>query len=222
MKYLRKSEWTILALIFVYCFVPAFGGLLRVLELAGGPAIIPGNPRVLAAPLPVILHIIGSFLFFIVGALQFLPSIRRHYPAAHRAFGYTVAIAGCISAASGIWMTHYYTFPEDLQGSLLYWARIALGSMMIGFIGCAMIAIRSRNIFQHGASMLRAYAIGQGASTQGFLITGWIIVFGLEPLGPLRDSIMVLAWGLNLFVAEVLVWRLLAPKMLPATRMATR
>lgn len=222
MKFLRKFEWTILTLVFGYSFIPAFGGLLRVLELAGGPAIIPENPRALAAPVPVIFHVLSSFLFCIIGALQFLPSIRRHYPAAHRAFGRTVAIAGCISAASGMWMTLSYSFPEDLQGSLLYWTRIVLGSMMVGFIGCAVIAIRSRNIFQHGAAMLRAYAIGQGASTQTILGIGWIIIVGTEAMGPLRDGIMVLAWGLNLLVAEVLIWRLLAPRMLPATRMVMK
>lgn len=214
MKHLRKSEWTLLAVIFVYSFIPAFGGLLRVLELAGGPAIIPENPRALAAPIPITLHIVSSFLFCIVGALQFLSSIRRHYPAAHRAFGRAIAIAGCISAASGLWMTHSYVFPEDLQGNLLYWVRIVLGSLMIGFIGWAVVAIRSRNIFQHGASMLRAYAIGQGASTQAILGIGWMIVFGTEPQGALRDGLMVLAWGLNLLVAEVLIGRLLAPKKL--------
>ena len=98
MTLLRKSEWTTLALIFVYSFFPAFGGLFRVLELAGGPPIIPENTRALAAPIPIMLHILSSFLFCIVGALQFLPSIRRHYPAAHRALGRTIAIAGCISA----------------------------------------------------------------------------------------------------------------------------
>jgi len=222
MKFLRKFEWTILALIFVYSFIPAFGGLVRVLELAGGPAIIPENPRALAAPVPIILHILSSFLFCIVGALQFLPSIRRHYPAAHRAFGRTVAIAGCISAASGMWMTHSYVFPEDLQGNLLYWVRIVLGSLMIGFIGCAVIAIRSRNVFQHGASMLRAYAIGQGASTQAILGIGWMIAVGTEAMGPLRDGLTVFAWGLNLFFVEVLIWRLLTPKRLPARQAAMK
>lgn len=213
MKFLRKFEWAILALIFVYSFIPAFGGLLRVFELAGGPAIIPENPRALAVPFPIIIHILSSSLFCIVGALQFLPSIRRHHPAAHRAFGRGIAIAGCISAASGMWMTHSYVFPEDLQGNLLYWVRIVLGSLMIGFIGWAVIAIRSRNIFQHGASMLRAYAIGQGASTQAILGIGWMIVVGTEAMGPLRDGLMIFAWGLNLLVAEILIWKLLTPKV---------
>ena len=82
-------------------------------------------------------------MFCIIGALQFLPSIRRHHPATHRAIGRVIVIVGCVSAASGLWMTHTYVFPGDLQGNLLYWVRMVLGSMMIGFIVWAVIAIRS-------------------------------------------------------------------------------
>jgi len=91
---------------------------------------------------------------------------------------------------------------------------------MIGFIVWAVIAIRSRNVFQHSASMLRAYAIGQGASTQALLGIGWMIVFGTELLGPHRDGLMVSAWGLNLLVAEVFIQRHLKPKTLPTTHVA--
>ncbi len=217
MKFLSKLEWAILALIFVYSFIPSFGGLLRVLELAGGPVIAPENLRALSNPLPIIVHILSSFLFCIVGTLQFMPSIRRHQPAMHRRFGRILAIAGCISAASGLWMTHFYVFPEQLQGDLLYWVRIALGSLMIGFIVWAVIAIKSRNVFRHGASMLRAYAIAQGASTQTIIGIGWMIVFNVEPLGPVRDAMMVLAWGLNLAVTEILIRILLTSKKRPIT-----
>lgn len=62
--------------------------------------------------------------------------------------------------------------------------------------------------------MLRAYAIGQGASTQSFLGLGWIIASGTEPLGPLRDGMMVFAWALNLLVAEYLIGKFLAPNKL--------
>ena len=212
MKSLNRSEWTLLTFIMVYSFIPAVGGLIRVLELAGGPAIVPENPRALSDPFPITLHILTSFLFCIIGALQFLPSIRRHHPATHRAIGRVIVIAGCVSAASGLWMTHTYVFPEDLQGNLLYWVRMVLGSLMIGFIIWAVIAIRSRNVFQHSASMLRAYAIGQGASTQAILGIGWIIIVGTEATGTVREGMMVFAWGLNLFVAEVLIRRLLRPK----------
>ncbi len=212
MKVLGRREWAILIAIILYSFIPAFGGLFRVLELAGGPAVAPENLRALAAPLPIVLHILSSSLFCLLGAVQFLPSVRRDQPATHRVIGRTVAIAGCISAATGLWMTHYYTFPNELQGNLLYLVRMILGSTMIGLIGSAVVAIRYSNVFQHSASMLRAYAIGQGASTQAFVGISWIIVFGAEPLGPLRDGMMVFAWVLNLLVAEFLVRRFLLSK----------
>ncbi|MFK7874361.1 MAG: DUF2306 domain-containing protein, partial [Paracoccaceae bacterium] len=141
-----------------------------------------------------------------------LPSIRRQHPAAHRAFGQIVAVAGCLSAGSGLWMTHFYSFPISLQGNVLYWARMVLGFLMIGCIFGSIAAIRSRNIFQHSANMSRAYAIGQGASTQTFIGIGWMIFSGTEATGPLRDAMMVSAWALNLLIAEVLVRALLAPK----------
>lgn len=212
MQVLSRREWTILLFIIVYSFIPSFGGLFRILELAGGPAIIPENPRALVAPLPIVLHIFSSFLFCLLGAVQFLPSMRRHRPATHRAIGRTVAISGCISAVTGLWMTHFYTFPDELQGNMLYWVRIILSLSMVSLIGCAVVAIRSRNIFRHSASMLRAYAIGQGASTQTFLGIFWIIVAGTEPLGAFRDGMMVFAWALNLLFAEYLISKLLVPK----------
>jgi len=212
MKVLSKSEWAILILIIVYSFIPTFGGLFRVFEFAGGPAIAPDNPRASETPFPIILHILSSFLFCILGAIQFLPRIRRQHPVAHQAFGRIVAVAGCLSAGSGLWMTHFYNFPIGLQGNFLYWARIILGFAMIGCIVGSIAAIRSRNIFQHSAFMLRAYAIGQGASTQTFTGIGWMIFSGAEATGPLRDAMMVSAWALNLLIAEVFVRALLAQK----------
>lgn len=212
MKVLSKSEWAILTFILVYSFIPTFGGLFRVLEFVGGPAIAPDNPRASATPFPIVLHILGSFLFLLLGAIQFLPTVRQRHPAAHRSFGRIVAVAGCLSAGSGLWMTHFYSFPIGLQGSLLYWARIILGFMMIGFIVWSVIAVRSRNVFRHSAYMLRAYAIGQGASTQTFIGMGWMLLSGTEVTGPLRDVMMVSSWAINLLIAEVLVRAHLAPK----------
>ncbi len=215
MKTVSRREWALLAIILIYSFVPAFGGLFRVIELGGGPAIIPENPRALSDPLPVVLHILSSFLFCIVGALQFLPSMRRHYPAMHRTAGRVIAAAGCVSALTGLWMTHFFAFPDELQGLLLYWVRIALSLWMVGLIAWAVIAIRSRNVSGHSAAMLRAYAIGQGASTQAVLGIVWMIALGTEPLGPLRDGMMVFAWGLNLLIAELLIRTMLVPRNRP-------
>jgi uncharacterized membrane protein len=208
---LGKSEWVVLGLVLVYSFIPVFGGLIRVFELAGGPQIAPENPRALLAPLPITLHILSSILFCVVGAFQFLPSLRRQRPAAHHAIGRVIAVAGCVSALTAVWMTHFYVFPEALQGASLYWVRMVLGTAMIGLIIWAVIAIRSRNVFQHSASMVRAYAIAQGASTQTVMGIAWIIAVGSEAMGPLRDGLMIFAWVLNLLAAEIFIRSMLRP-----------
>ncbi len=93
-------------------------------------------------------------------------------------------MAGCVSALTGLWMTHFYVFSEALQGPALYWVRIALGTAMIGLIVWAVVAIRAKEVFQHSASMVRAYAIGQGASTQTVIGIAWIIAIGSEAMAP--------------------------------------
>ena len=184
--------------------------MFRILELAGGPALgLPENPRALTAPVIIGLHILSSAVFCIAGAVQFLPSLRRHYASAHRITGRAVAVAGCLSAAPGLWMTHYFSFPSELQGTLLYGVRILLGLSMIGLIAWAVKNIRNRNHYQHSASMLRAYAIGLGASTQTFVGIGWMIFTGLEPQDLLRDGLMVFSWAINLLVAEWLIHKFL-------------
>ena len=212
MHFISRREWAFLALIVLFSFVPAVFGLLRIPELLGGPPIIPPNPRAVIDPMPIALHILGSSIFCLVGAVQFLPSLRRERPALHRTLGRVVAAAGCVSALTGLWMTVSYAFPDALQGPLLYWARVTLSLSMVGFIVWAVVAIRARETAPHRAAMLRAYAIGQGASTQTALLLIAMIFMKTEPLGLHRDLLMVGAWAINLAVAELLIRRIFATR----------
>lgn len=79
---LGKSKWVVLGLILVYSFIPVFGGLIRVLELSGGPQVAPANLRVLLAPLPITLH---SFKFMMkeprwpsIMILSCVPSLAKY------------------------------------------------------------------------------------------------------------------------------------------------
>lgn len=205
-------EWAFLALVFLYSFIPAVVGLVRLPELLGGPVIIPPNPRAVIDPLPIALHILGSSIFCLVGAMQFLPSLRRCRPALHRTLGRVVAVAGYVSALTGLWMTVAYAFPDALQGPMLYLARVTLSLAMVALISWAIVAIRSRNVAAHRAAMLRAYAIGQGASTQTALFLVTMGLFDTEPLGFSRDLLMVGAWAINLAIAELLIRRAFAAR----------
>ncbi len=207
MYFISRREWAFLALVFLYSFIPAVVGLVRLPELLGAPAIITPNPRAVIDPLPITLHILGSSVFCLVGAVQFLPSLRRYRPALHRTLGRIVAAAGCVSALTGLWMTVAYAFPDTLQGPLLYVARVTLSFAMVVLIAWAVVAIRSRDVAAHRAAMLRAYAIGQGASTQTALFLVAMALFDTELQGFSRDVLMVGAWAINLAIAELLIRR---------------
>jgi len=151
MKFISKKEWAFIAGIFVLSFIPLFGGIARLFELAGAPSLLPANPRVASAPGPVVAHIIVVVMYCLLAAFQFLPSIRKHKPSWHRVNGRIVAVSGILSALTGIWMTHFYEFPAELQGPLLYGVRMVLGPAMVGFIVLGVLAIKKRNVARHTA-----------------------------------------------------------------------
>ncbi len=206
MKNLKKPEWFILHGLLLLSLVPCVGGTFRLVELITGSAVLPVNPRVRSAPIPVVCHIIGSVLYCILGAFQFLPSIRTNCPKWHRLAGRLLVAAGIVSALSGLWMTHYYAFPDHLQGNLLYFVRILVGLSMAASILLGLSAVLKKRIAQHQAWMIRAYALGQGAGTQVLITIPWLITVG-EPGGLTRDILMTVAWAINLGAAEWLVHR---------------
>jgi len=208
MRLFTKAEWVILVLLFSFSFIPVFAGLLRILEISGGPAIIPENPRVTANPFPTVIHILSAFIFCIFGAFQFLSSIHRYTPKWHRVNGGIVASAGIILAISGLWMTHFYPLPIELQGNLLYFVRIVLGTAMIVYISIGLTTVRNKRLVLHYSSMIRAYAIGQGASTQSLLGLAWIVLLRQEPIGLTRDLMMTAAWIINIIIAEWVIRKL--------------
>ncbi len=203
---LKKSEWIILIGLLVLSFVPCIGGLFRLVELELGTALelLPENPRVQSAPTPVKFHLMSSIPYCILGAIQFLPSMRRNYPKWHRLAGRFLVCAGIVSALSGLWMTHYYSFPDSLQGNLLYFVRIMVGFSMTICILLGLSSVLKKRIAQHQAWMIRAYALGQGAGTQVLIVIPWLVTVG-EPSGLTRDLLMTAAWVMNIVVAEWII-----------------
>lgn len=108
-----QAPWVVAALILL-SGIPLAGGAHRLTQLVGGAAITPANVRFFASPLPVVLHIVGVSLYAILGAFQFVPSLRRRRHAWHRIAGWLLIPCGLIAALSGLWMTlleHAATMP---------------------------------------------------------------------------------------------------------------
>lgn len=202
-KKTKRVDWLILAGLLLLSAVPVIAGAVRVAELTGGAEITPQNARFFASPLPVVLHIVSVTLYSILGAFQFAPGIRRWKPGWHRAVGKWVLVpSGLIAALSGLWMTHFYPWPEG-DGTILYGMRLFFGLAMVLSIILGAVAIRRRNYAQHGAWMMRGYAIGLGAGTQVFTHLPWILLVGQETPDEFSRALMMGAgWVINLVVVE--------------------
>jgi uncharacterized membrane protein len=197
-------SWPVPAALVALSAIPLVAGTLRLVQLAGGPQLMPADQRFAGFPLPLVLHITGAFLYAIVGAFQFVPRIRRRHPNWHRRAGRVLAVAGLMVAVSAVWMTLLYA-QKPGTGDLLYVLRLGFGSAMAASLILGFTAIRRRDIAARRAWMIRAYAIGLAAGTQAF--TGGIggALFGTGELP--GDLAKAAGWVINLAVAEWVIRR---------------
>jgi uncharacterized membrane protein len=184
--------------------IPAVIGSLRVIEVLGGPELMPSDVRFTAAPVPVVVHVVAAIGYALVGAFQFSSGIRRRHPGWHRRAGRVLVVLGLAVALSALWMTLFLDRKEG-TGDLLYVFRVLAGAGMAAGIVLGLAAIRRRDVRTHRAWMMRAYALGLGAGTQAFTVGFGEAVFGS---GVVRTDLMLGAgWAINLAVAEWFVRR---------------
>src|SRR3979411_1257619 len=95
----------------VLSLIPVLAGAVRLTELMGGPEITANNARFVASPTPVSVHIVSVTMFSLLGALQFVPSLRRRRPSWHRIAGRILVPAGVLVPLPGLWMNFFYGRP---------------------------------------------------------------------------------------------------------------
>jgi uncharacterized membrane protein len=198
----RSSRWPVV-LILLLMAIPLLAGGYRLATLIVGADITPENVRFFTSPIPVVLHIVGAAVYIVLGAFQFVPSIRRRNPAWHRRAGRVAVVSGLVAALSALWMTMFYALPAS-DAVLLQVFRLIFGFGMVGSIVLGFLAIRRREIARHRAWMMRGYAIGLGAGTQALLLLTGELIFG-KPDVIARALLMGAAWTLNIAVAEWII-----------------
>lgn len=197
------STWAVPLALVVLCLIPLVSGSLRVLEVAGGPQLLPSNPRIAASPVPLVLHVAGAVVYALVGAFQFPTRLRLRWPTWHRTAGRVLVPAGLVVAGSGLWMTVFYT---GAPGGVLLWVvRVLVASTMAVDLVLGFSAVRRRDIAAHRAWMIRAYALALGAGTQTVTQGIGEGVFGT---GDLSTALSLAAgWAVNAAVAEWVIRR---------------
>lgn len=183
--------------------IPLVAGSLRVLEIAGGPQLLPANPRIEDSPFPLVVHVAAAAVYVVAGAFQFPARIRRAHRTWHRRAGRVLVAAALLVAGSGIWMTLAY---PAAPGGLLLWAiRLVAGSAIAVGVVLGVTAIRRRDVAAHRAWMIRAYALAAAAGTQT-LTQG--LGEGLFGTTELSTALSVGAgWVVNALVAEAVIRR---------------
>ena len=208
-RHSTRAGWLVPTGLILLSLIPVLGGAFRLDELTGGADITADNARFFASPIPVVAHIVSATVYCLIGAFQFVPSLRgrRRW---HRTAGSILIPAGLIAALSGLWMAAFYSFPEGPDAVLLV-IRLVFGSAMVACIILGIVAIRRRDFNGHGTWMTRAYALGVAAGTQALVLAFWII--GVGPTDSLTEALLMgAAWLINAAVAEFVISRRVVPR----------
>lgn len=193
--------WGVPVALIVLSLIPVTAGCLRLLEVAGGPVVLPSNPRIDHFPAPVVVHVVAAALYAVLGSLQFSARLRRRRPHWHRGSGRMLVGAGMLVAVSGLGMTLFYAGAPG--GDLLWAVRLLVATAMAASILLGVTAVRRRDIPAHRAWMVRAYALAVAAGTQAFTQGIGEAVLGTSD----RATALSLssAWLINAAVAEVVI-----------------
>lgn len=195
-------------LLWLYGGIVVFSGIMRL--AITGQALTTGQPvddpvfmiYVHQPWLPAI-HILAGTVFMLLGPLQFIPSIRRHWPKMHRVTGRVFLVCGLIAAASGLGVE--FTFP--LRGGYVKRAAMVLFSLaMLVALALAWRAAIRRRIDLHRAWVVRAYAIGLALSTTRLYFIPAYLMYG----NPSQFEAATVTWAgfcINCLVAEWIVRR---------------
>ena len=195
-------SWLVIVALLGLSIVPLTAGTLRLIQLAGGPEILPADPRISFSPVPIVIHIVCAAVYALLGVLQFLPAFRGRHRAWHRRAGRVLAAAGLLVAGSAVWMTLAYA-RQPGTGDLLFFSRLVFGTALAAFLVLGITAVRRGDLIAHRAWMIRAYAIAIAAGTQVFTEGFSESIFGA---GPLQDDLAkVSAWVINLLIAEWII-----------------
>lgn len=200
----RQRSWPVPVGVLVLSAIPLLAGLLRVVQLLGGPELIPADHRFARFPLPLVAHIVGAGTYLLVGILQFLPRLRRRHRHWHRRAGRVLAGAGLLVAGSALWMTLFYA-QKPGSGQLLVVLRLVFAAALAASLVLGVTTIRRGDVAGHRAWMIRAYAIGLAAGTQAFTGSIGPAVFGAGVVT--HDLAMGAAWVVNLTVAQWVIRR---------------
>lgn len=202
-----NNPWKTPLLILVLGMVPAVPGIFSVIAILqsaqpGHPLADLVQPRYLAAPLPILTHIIGGIVFCVIAPLQFIGKLRVRYPQLHRVAGRVAFAGGFVYALTALPLLLDLPPKED---ALKNWGLGFSGVAVAFCLGLSLWQATKRNISAHQLWICRAIAIGLAGATRAVLE---ILAFAIPvEHSPVQEGIIMwLGMSINLAILEY-YWR---------------
>jgi uncharacterized membrane protein YozB (DUF420 family) len=209
------AGWPVAVALVALSVIPLTAGTLRLIQLAGGPDLMPADDRFAGFPIALVGHIVASACFALLGVLQLLTRFRHRHRTWHRRAGRVLVLAGLAVVATALWLTVGYP-PHPGTGPLLFVSRLAVSVGMGTSLVLGLAAVRRRDIDAHRAWMVRAYALALGAGTQAFTEGFTEAIVGVGQLS--GDLAKLAGWVVNLAVAEWAIHRTSSRRSQQASR----
>lgn len=191
----------------VLYFGTLLGTLLAVVQVVQIPlnALPEDSQHLRAAPVWHFIHVLGGATFGILGPIQFSRVLMRKYGLLHRFMGRVFVAAGAILSLSSLGLLWQFpsTYSVAVSGGRLLFG-IALGAAL----AVAMHAIRKRDFTRHRNWMIRAYAVGIGATAVSMVFFPIYAITGEPPIGLVADIAFLGTWTACVVFAEGLVRRI--------------
>jgi uncharacterized membrane protein len=168
-------------------------------------ALPPESSRIATTPISHCAHVASGVIFGVLGPLQFGRVLAQKYGRLHHIMGRTFVIAGVFLSLSSLSLLWHFPNPTAV---LLDLGRLVFGIGLGVALCLAMVAIRARDIPRHRNWMIRAYALGMGATLVSIVFLPIFLIAGTPPTGLVSDLIFIGSWAACVVFAEVMVRRL--------------
>jgi len=178
--------------------------LMQVVQIPLG-ALPEDSQRLSAIPVWHFLHVLGGATFGILGPIQFGRVLARKYGRLHRAMGRVFVAAGAMISVSSLSLLWHF---PDTHSMAISGGRLVFGIALGLALAIAMQAIRERDSTRHRNWMIRAYAIGMGATAVTMVFFPIYAITGQPPMGLAADIAFMGSWTACVVFAEVLVRRI--------------
>ena len=190
----------------LYCatFLTIILALVQVVQIPLG-ALPEDSQRLTIVPVWHFMHVLGGATFGILGPIQFSRVLMGKYGLLHRITGRVFVASGAMIALSSLGLLWHFPDPYSVAisgGRLLF--GIALGVAL----AIAMRAIYKRDFICHRNWMIRAYAIGVGATAVTMVFFPIYLITGEPPKGFVADIAFLGSWIACIVFAEGLVRRI--------------